>query len=133
MDKLHAQFTNTLLLENAGTEEPNSEAQGAAGWAQAAEHLTKTSPRMMQKQPNACSAQQLFLETARSAASRRCSANENLHLDISFHKNSVWEHTRNALFLGPIHLCAAGSSIPEGHRILPCRVRSVHDFVFHIS
>lgn len=58
-----------------------------------------------------------------------CSANENLDLDLSFHRNSVWEHTRNALFLGFIHLCAAGSSIPEGYRILPCSVHSVHDFL----
>lgn len=59
-----------------------------------------------------------------------CSANENLHLDIiSFHKNSVWEHTRNASLLGFTHLCVAGFSIPEGYRTLPCYVHSVHDFL----
>lgn len=59
MDKIHAKFNSTFFLLDAGTEEPKSEAQGAAGWAQAAEHLNKTSPRMMQEQPNARSAQQL--------------------------------------------------------------------------
>lgn len=45
----------------------------------------------------------------------------------------VWEYTINALFLEFSNLCVAESSIPEGYRILPCYINSVHEEFFPLT
>lgn len=42
----------------------------------------------------------------------------------------MWEYTINASFLEFSNLCVAKSSIPEGYRILPCYINSVHEEFF---
>lgn len=39
----------------------------------------------------------------------------------------MWEYTINALFLEFSNLCVAEFSIPEGYRILPSYINSVHE------
>lgn len=45
----------------------------------------------------------------------------------------VWEYTINALFLEFSNLCVAESSVPEGYRILPCYINSVHEEFFPLT